>query len=292
MPSCAIRETQTPQDGFGEYFPSAVPPADAALKGRSGLSPAIPDGRKGSDVTGPSWLAGTFAAVMILIAAYSAGRLVVSRRRGRATEFDADALHVVMGGAMAGMLVPQLNVLPDRAWVGVFTASAAWFGWHAVRGGGRGSPRCRYPVPHLIECAAMLFMLLPAARFRPAHAGSAMAMPGMGVSAGSAAGFPVLAAVLALFMLGYMVWTTDRLTTLARAKTAAANLGVTAGHPPEVAAAAAGSGYQPAGAPVTPGATRARPDGPADRPMLAPKLAACCKIAMSIAMGYMLILML
>ena len=36
-------------------------------------------------------------------------------------------------------------------------------------------------------------------------------MPGMGASAGPA-GFPALAVVLALFMLGYIVWTTDRLT--------------------------------------------------------------------------------
>jgi hypothetical protein len=246
-------------------------------------------------MAGPSWLAGTFAAVMILIAAYSAGRLAISRLRGRATEFDADALHVVMGGAMTGMLVPQLNVLPDRAWLGVFATAAAWFGWHAIRGRGlspSGASRCRYPVPHLIECAAMLYMLLPAVRSRPAHAGPGMAMPGMGASAGSAASFPALAAVLALFMLGYIVWTTDRLTALARAKTTAANPGVTASHLPRVAVAAADSRCHPAGTQATPGAPRIRPDSPADRPMLAPKLAACCKIAMSIAMGYMLILML
>ena len=113
-------------------------------------------------MAGPSWLAGTFAAVMILIAAYSASRLAVSRLRGRPTETDADALHVVMGGAMAGMLMPRLNVLPDSVWAAVFVIAAAWFGWHAIRGRGpgiSGASRCRYPVPHLIECAAMLYML-------------------------------------------------------------------------------------------------------------------------------------
>jgi hypothetical protein len=53
-------------------------------------------------MAGPSWLAGTFAAIMILTAAYSASRLAVSRLRGRATEFDVDGLHAVMGAAMAG----------------------------------------------------------------------------------------------------------------------------------------------------------------------------------------------
>ena len=97
-------------------------------------------------MAGPSWLAGTFAAVMIVIAAYSASRLVFSRLRGRATEYDADALHAVMGAAMAGMLVPQLNMLPDSAWAAVFTMAAAWFGWHAIRAPRPGHLQ-RLPVP-------------------------------------------------------------------------------------------------------------------------------------------------
>jgi uncharacterized protein DUF5134 len=244
-------------------------------------------------MTGPSWLAGIFAAVMIVIAAYSASRLVFSRLRGRATEYDADALHVVMGAAMAGMLVPRLSLLPDEVWAAVFMIAAAWFGWHAIRGrgvGSSGASRCRYPVPHLIECAAMLYMLLPLHGSRPGHAGPGMAMAGMGSSASPAASFPALAVVLALFMLGYLVWTTDRLTTLARATTTAANPGITRNHRATVMAAAAPG--HPGRAPATPSATATRPGNPAGRPLLAPKLAACCKIAMSIAMGYMLILML
>ena len=183
--------------------------------------------RDGTDMAGPSWLAGIFAAVMILTGAYSASRLAVSRLRGRATEFDADALHAVMGAAMAGMLVPRLNVLPDSAWVAVFGIAAAWFGWHAVRTGGAvsASSPSRFPVPHLIECVAMLYILLTVHGLRPAHGGAGMAMAGMAASAGPAGSFPALAVVLALFMLGYIVWTTDRLASLARARTAMANLG-------------------------------------------------------------------
>ena len=246
-------------------------------------------------MAGPSWLAGTFAAVMILIAAYSASRLAVSRLRGRPTETDADALHVVMGGAMAGMLMPRLNVLPDSVWAAVFVIAAAWFGWHAIRGRGpgiSGASRCRYPVPHLIECAAMLYMLAPAARPRPAHGSPGMAMTGMGASPGPAASFPALAVVLALCMAGYILWTTDRLTALVRAKTTAADPGLTPIHPPKATVAAAPGRRNPAGAPATPNAARTRHDNPAGQPPLAPKIAACCKIAMSLAMGYMLILML
>jgi Domain of unknown function (DUF5134) len=243
---------------------------------------------------GPSWLAGTFAAVMILTAAYSAGRLAISRLRRRAIETDADAVHAVMGTAMAGMLVPRLNVLPDSVWAAVFGLAAGWFGWHAIRGRGlgiSGASRCRYPVPHLIECAAMLYMLLPAVGSRAARGGAAMAMSGMRAPTGPAGSFPALAVVLALFMAGYIVWTTDRLTTLARAKTTA-NPGIIRNHQPKVTVAAVPGRHNPARAPATPSAAGTRHDNPADRPMLAPKLAACCKIAMSIAMGYMLILML
>ena len=75
----------------------------------------------------------------------------------------------------------------------------------------------------------MLYMLLPLHSLRPAHGGAGMAMAGMGASACPAGSFPALAVVLALFMLGYIVWTTDRLASLARARTAVANPGRNSG---------------------------------------------------------------
>jgi hypothetical protein len=240
-------------------------------------------------MAGPSWLAGLFAVVVIITAAYSASRLAVSRLRGRATEFDADALHAAMGAAMAGMLVPRLNVLPGSAWAAVFGVAAVWFAWRVVRAQGPGTPAgslSRFPVPHLIECAAMLYMLLPVPGPRPAHGGAGMAMPGMGTSAGPAGSFPALAVVLALFMLGYIVWTTDRLTSLARAKATAAGQGGNRDHRSSAAVRAAARPHD-AGCAASP---PARADQ-AGRPVLAPRLAACGKIAMSIAMGYMLMLM-
>ena len=243
-------------------------------------------------MAGPSWLAGAFAAVVILAGAYSASRLAISLRRGRASEPDADALHAVMGAAMAGMLVPRLSVLPGGVWVVIFGIAAAWFGWRAVRARGfaaaAGSP-FRLPVPHLIECVAMLYMLLPVHGPRPAHGQAGMAMGGTGASAVPAGSFPVLAVILALFMLGYIVWTTDRLASLARARVAAAGPGrdrqsaavVRVAVPPHAAP----------DAPGTPAAGTWRGDQ-AGGPVLAPGLATCGKLAMSFTMGYMLLLML
>jgi hypothetical protein len=255
---------------------------------------ALAGWQKDTDMTGPSWLAGMFAALMIITAAYSAGRLGVSRLRRRATEIDADALHAVMGVAMAGMLVPRLNVLPNTGWAAVFAVAAAWFGWRALHTQGpdtTGSPRCRYPVPHLIESIAMLYMLLPLHTTQPARGQAGTAMPGMAASAGPAAdSFPALAVVLALFMVGYIVWTTDRLTSLARARTTAACPSKNRDHQ-SAAAVAITAPRRPGGTPgLHPAGTQSQ--DPAPRPVLAPKLAACGKIAMGITMGYMLILML
>jgi Domain of unknown function (DUF5134) len=243
-------------------------------------------------VAGPFWLTGAFAAVMILAAGYSASRLVVSRLRGLATEADADGLHAVMGAAMAGMLMPQLSILSRMTWMVVFAAGTAWFGACALRSGSqsRFSWQCRYPVPHLIECVAMLYMLLAV---RGAQQGTGMAMPGMGASPSAPQGFPALAVVLALFMLGYIMWTTDQLASLARARTSTqAPTGATQRRA-LLTVPAGGHAATTAGAPEAPAAAGMPRPGPAARhALLAPGLAAFGKIAMGVTMGYMLILML
>ena len=217
---------------------------------------------------GPAWLAGVFAALMLLIAACCAGRLIVGRLRGRDTELDADGLHILMGVAMAGMFEPQLSPVPGTIWRAVFVAAAAWFSWQAVRTRSRSRPtasRCAHPAPHAVECAAMVYMLLPAGA-RAAGPAPGMTMAGMGRAGGAAAGNPALALILALFMAGYILWTTDRLASLSRARLARPTV--------------EGQSSQPASA------------DPAEQAALAPRLAASYKITMGIAMGYMLVTML
>ena len=61
----------------------------------------------------PSWILDIFAAVMLVVAAVSAARLVAaSPRRHRtrpASLADIDVAHLLMAIAMAGMLVPGLR---------------------------------------------------------------------------------------------------------------------------------------------------------------------------------------
>jgi hypothetical protein len=203
----------------------------------------------------PEWLADILAAVVIAVALFSAARLVAARGRRRRCEVDADGMHVLMGVAMAGMLVPRLATLPDPVWGAVFAAGAGWFGWRAIRvrglapaggptadttGPGLGRDCCPYPVPHLIDCLAMVYALFAvpaiAAARAPATGGG---MSGMG-GAGGGASFPVIGLVLAVCVCGYVVWLADRIQRFAGMQTTA----------PATAAASAATGWSRASGPA------------------------------------------
>jgi hypothetical protein len=211
---------------------------------------------------GPAWLTDIFAAASLAVAVYCAGRLAAARRWRRPTELDTDGAHVVMGMAMAGMLVSGLRTLPSAIWEVVFAAGAAWFGYHMLRArrGAQPSPwRSSHPLPHLVECAAMVFMFL----ILPASA----AARGITMTA-TESRFSFLTLPLALFLFGYVVWLGDRVTLHAPALALAAPTGDTR--------PAIGSG----------------PGFATTQSYLAPRCAVICKITMGITMGYMLILML
>ena len=220
---------------------------------------------------GPVWLTAIFAAASLAVAVYCAGRLVVARGWHRLTELDTDGAHVVMGVAMAGMLASGLRTLPSAIWEVVFAAAAVWFGYRMLQGrrGAQPSPwRSSHPLPHLVECAAMVFMFL----ILPASAAAGAATSGMSMTmTATESRFSFLTLPLALYLFGYVVWLGDRVTLHAPALAMA------------TAAASAGSG---------PGYGNGSPSPESARAYLAPRCAAICKITMGITMGYMLILML
>jgi Domain of unknown function (DUF5134) len=244
-------------------------------------------------VGGPVWLSAIFAAMMLAVAVYCTGRLVAARRWRRPTELDTDGAHVVMGVAMAGMLVSGLRApLPAGLWEGVFGVGAVWFGAQALRArrGPATSPwRCLHATPHLVECIAMvyMFLLLPAA----VVARSAIGQVGAMAVSPTESRFSFLALLMAVFLLGYVIWLGDRLMLRSPA--------LAAQPPPApalvtVPSAAATSAVTPAtvSAAVTPDACHAcHAAAPAAR-YLAPRCALLCKAAMGMTMGYMLILML
>ena len=250
-------------------------------------------------MAGPSWLAWTFASVMIVVAAYCLTRLLASWRHHRPTDRHVDGIHVLMGVAMAGMLVPRLLVFWVGGWEVVFGIGAAWFGGLAIREF-RGLPtvggRPGHHLQHVLACGAMLYMFLAAATVAKAAVGGS-AMGGM---AGGAAHFRTLALLLAFALFGYVVWNADRLSSLAPV----AALAVRSAPVPVLAGAVAGSGAsladarsegaagQGAGNTAGAGDDVQAPAAPGRRVPLSPRLAACCEIAMGVTMGYTLILML
>jgi hypothetical protein len=252
-------------------------------------------------VGGPAWLADIFAGVMITVATYCASRLVVARWWRRPTDVESDGAHIVMGVAMAGMLVAGLRFAPVGLWEAVFAAAVGWFGWWFVRvrrGAPAGRWRCPQPGPHLVECGAMLYMYLAV----PAVAVAAKsAAGGMGAMDAGRARFSVLALLLALFMLGYVVRVSDRHTARApalalpvpaatRSQTPTALMTATGPEPVVTGPGLLATGPEPSGSALSATCAGTGHGGPGAR-YLAPRCAALCKIAMGITMGYMLVLM-
>jgi len=218
------------------------------------------------EMTGPGWLGWLFAAVMLGTAAYCAGRLAVAWRSRRPTGYAVDLTHILMGSAMAGMLVPGLGFAPAGLWRATFAAAGCWFAAQAVRGltrGGRvpaqGLPGAAGhtaaghtstgPFVHLLACGAMLVMLAA-----PASGAGTAARAARGTAAAGGP-LPVLAILCAVGLLASVVLATDRLTVLAPVSAGAQAPGVSAAVPMSL------------------------------------RLAACCDIAVGVTMGYLLILM-
>jgi hypothetical protein len=257
----------------------------------------------------PAWLLDILAAVMLVVAAVSAARLVAARRwpggSGAAPAY-VDIAHLLMAIAMAGMLVASLQTLPDGAWEVIFGLMTAFFACRVARDARVSGLRALaggHCAPHLIHAASMLYMFL--ALTGPV-AGGPGGMAGMAGPAGTLA-FPALAFVFTLLLISYNVWDLDQLSgpgvsghyRLAPARVApvavlagAASGGTAAGlagTEPVIAEAAGETG------PVrsAPGLASAGggPAGGQDRGILAPWVAVSCRIAMGVTMAFMLVIM-
>lgn len=255
---------------------------------------------------GPAGFVDTLAAVMLATAAYCAARLVAAKAWNRTTHYDVDVGHVLMGVAMAGMLVASLHTLPAGVWEVVFASLTAWFAAQVVRfvllHGVRGWDddhlhHASHYVTHLAMAAAMLYMFLVRT---PAPA---MSMSGSaGTSSATASGLPL---VLAFILLVAAVWYADSLTRFTRRSRAVGALAGAAGDAtllPMTAGRldAAGDGAQgdlevPVGVGGVSSAAPVRAWGDVlcsgDERWLAPRLEIATHIAMCVTMGYMLILM-
>jgi hypothetical protein len=221
----------------------------------------------------PAWLLDIVAAIMLAVSAVSAARLIAARAwRAGSSLTDVDIAHLLMGIAMAGMLVSGLTTLPDIAWEIIFGLLTAWFVSRVaaeIRAYGiRRSLSDGHCAPHLFHSAAMLYMYL--AITAPASGGTG-GMAGMGGAGGTGMPtleYPTLALLFALVLSGYSVWDIDRLS------------GSSLEDPSPEEAGAGGGRVSP---------DRALP--PAASVLLSRGTATGCRIAMGVAMTFMLIIM-
>jgi Domain of unknown function (DUF5134) len=252
----------------------------------------------------PDWILDVFAAIMLVVAAVSAARLVAARPwRNGAVVTDTDVSHLLIGIAMAGTLAPGLTTLPNGAWVAVFAVLAAWFGYRVVRdyqANGARALAAGHCAPHLVHSAAMVYMF--AAVTAPAAGGGMAGMGGM--SGMSKLHVPTLAFLFALILAGYTIWDLDQLSGLRRGlalAVAAATSPVPAGAPAGAFGTGAvpgpGAGGLAADSPAGPGGTGYGSTTGGGRTgaqsiLDSPEIVVGCRIAMGVTMALMLILML
>ena len=198
----------------------------------------------------PTWISDLLAAVMLVVAAVSAARLVAARpwRRGSVI-IDTDIAHLLMAIAMAGVLASSLSTLPNGAWEVIFVVMIVWFGSRVARDASENGVRALasgHCGPHLVHSGAMLYMFLG----MTSGAGAMAGMPGMTAGSPSMLALtdPTLAVVFAAVLIGYSVRDLDQLSgrryslTSAPVVLARARAGVPAMAAAESAGSAAFSG--------------------------------------------------
>jgi hypothetical protein len=213
---------------------------------------------------GPTWLAAILGVIMIVATVSAIVRIIIAARTHTATDYEVDGHNVLMGIAMAGMLIPGLLIVTAGAstiaWIVVWVIVTVWFATSVIRDAVRhpGDRFTGHHLPHLVMSGAMIYMLAA-----PGMGGSSMSgsMPGMSaMGAGSSLRLPTLDYAFVIFMIGYAVLVIDRLPKIAIV--GSGDLAV-AGHSVSVA------GTRP----------------------LAPRGAALTNIVMALTMGYMLTMM-
>jgi hypothetical protein len=270
-------------------------------------------------MTIPAWILDIFAAIMLVVAAVSAARLVARRpwHLGRdAVVADIDLAHLLMAIAMAGMLTASLHTLPDGVWAAVFGVLTAWFGLHVVRDVRVQGIRALAGdccAPHLVHSAAMLYMFLAITAPAAASGSGTAGMGGAGAAMQTLA-LPVLALIFAILLIGYCVWDLDQISgpgvsghyslavpRIAPAGAILAGVGAHGGGQDgtelrtEVVLASSRPLGTEAAKPTAPGqapssATTPTGSGPG-RTVLAPWVATTSRIAMAVTMAFMLMIM-
>ncbi len=249
----------------------------------------------------PAWILDIFAAIMILVAEVSAGQLVIARAWTRRGGVDGDIAvsRLLMGIAMAGILIPGLSILPNVAWEVVFAVMTAWFAWclwRESRGSAAAAVAHGHHVPHLVRSAAMIYIF--AALAGPSVAGSGTSTSGTGGMSGMAGGssgsmptphVSTLALIFALLLIAFAVHDLDRPAGVNGYFRVVGRRSVPAGSALAAGPVALRQPTRADAAETAPG-TDTLADA-AERLLLSPAMAKGCQVAIGVTMAFILIIM-
>lgn len=243
---------------------------------------------------GPAWIPYSFAIIMVAVSLYCVGRLVAARLWDRQNHADVNISHVLMGAGMAGMLVPSHNPFPAALGESAFGALALWFLVRSFRTFSRrgiawgdddaGHHLSHYPI-HMVMAAAMVYMYAIGTPTGSSGQSTAMVM-----SAGHIQrGYVSLSLLFIVVLFASAVWQLDSVARFspARLSLAYATSSATPAIPTASAAAMASTASDNRAAAGSVATAVRTSSG-----LLAPRLEIACHVAMCIAMGYMLIVML
>ena len=164
----------------------------------------------------PAWLTALVSTLMILVAAYSAWRLAISRLWERATDYESDLLHLALGIAGAGMVAAWARTLPRPAWTTLFIAGALYFAFRTYRNWDD-RPRRAKLLAQTSTCAIVVYMLLAGVAPSTIHGSSAgmytmAGMPGMIVD--QTLTFPTIGLIFVVGLCFYAVAVLNQITPL------------------------------------------------------------------------------
>jgi hypothetical protein len=249
----------------------------------------------------PSWIFDLLAAVVLVVAAVAAARAAAAWAwRRESGTVDADVAHLLMGVAMAGMLAPSLRTFPTSAWEVAFGAATAWFAFRVVRDARVNGIRALsngHCAPHLVHSGAMLYMFLATTPIAGMAGMSGMnELPGSAGSTMLTLNDPTLAFAFALALIGYGVWDLDQLSArryrlagvpaLAGAEPGAAMISIPGSGAARDQAAPSG----PSGSSGGGGAGGGTAGDPVADRLFSPAVAGGCRVAMGVAMAFILLI--
>lgn len=213
----------------------------------------------------PTWLIGVLAALLLAIMGFFVWRMAVARGWSRRADYPRDALYALAALAVAETQAKWLGILPRPVWAVTFGLAALAFAAAAVRAyrvaGGREGSTWRRSAFDAGVALVMVYMFT--AGVAPSTLSGSTAgmvvmagMPGMIIT--NPVKYPTLGLALAVGLLAYVVVALDR--------------------------------FSASRAAVVDGGNQVDPmDRPGPLPLLAPRTAQACRMALALVMAYAII---